>query len=152
MSKSNQQRRQELIVIWGALVIIAVSVLMTLWFSGVLFGGNGESSGYQNVTFTDAQLICENASREQYSGKLQRLNADDHSSRFDSRTNQYKIFFNATIASPQSETGSSEFFISCYVSAERGRIADYDASEKKEQRAEAIRKDEGGMFGWPINK
>lgn len=147
--KNPIQLRQERLVIAGALFIIAVSVFSTLWFSGILFRGAGSSGNYQNITFTDALITCEAESREQYGDKLLRIVNDDHSSRYDGKSNQYKIFFKATMASQKSESGISEFFINCYVNADRGRIADYDVYENKEQRTEAIRKDEGGMFGWP---
>lgn len=151
-TKQQKQRKQEKLVIGGALFIIALSIITTLWVSGVLFSSGDKGPAYKNVTFTDALITCENETRASYGSKLMRLVPDDHSSRYDSSSNQFKIFFKAAMTSSKSESGIGEFYINCYVNAERGRIADYDVYEQKDSPTEAIRKDEGGLFGWPINK
>lgn len=144
-----QKRKQERLVIWGGVLIIVTSVVMTLWVSGALFKFDS-SGGYKNVTFTDALLACQKQSRELYEGKLQRLVTDDHSSRYDNASNRYKIFFDATMSSQKSASGSKEFYINCFVNADGGRISGYDTYEQKENTTEAIRQDKGGLFGWPL--
>lgn len=145
-----QRKRQERLILALGAGIIAASVVTTVWISGVL-GGRGSTSGYQNVTFTDAVLNCESQVRQTYRSQLQNLTLDDHSSRFDQPSYQYKIFFKAQMSS-KAGTTASDFYLNCYVSADRGNIATLDAYEQKEAQTEAIRKDQGGLFGWPMGK
>lgn len=149
--KKSKWGRQEIAVIVAAVVIVVLSVFVTLWVSGVFSASSAQQRGYKNITFTDALLTCEKQVRSTYSGKLLRLVTDDHSNRFDKSSNHYKIFFDAAISSNKSESGIGEFYINCEVSAHRGQVSDFAAYEQKESPTEAIRKDEGGLFGWPIN-
>lgn len=143
-----QRRRQERLVVLIGAGIIATSIVTTLWFSGVLWG-RGDSTGYINTTFTDAQLQCEAEIKQSYGQQLRSLTFDSHSSRFDQSSHQYKIFFKAQMAGSNSTVAASSFYLSCFVSAERGKITALEAFEKKESQTEAIRKEEGGIFGWP---
>ena len=146
-----QQKRQELTVILIGIAIIGASVFTTLWFSGVLRGSEGRG-GYQHVSFTDAALQCESQVRKMYEGRLLVLSLDDHSSRFDESYDLFRIFLKAQIKSARSESGVSDFLINCYVNAEHGKIATLDAYEQKESQTEAIRQDDGGIFGWPTKQ
>lgn len=147
-SQHSQRRRQERLVVFIGVAIIATSIITTLWYSGVLWHGN-DQPGYKNVTFTDALLQCEKEIKTSYGKQLRSLTFDNHSSRFDVSSYQYKVFFKAQMGSATSAAGASDFYLNCFVSAERGKIASLDAYEKKESQTEAIRKDEGGIFGWP---
>lgn len=150
--KNKRQKKQEVLVIVGALGVIVASVVTTLFLSGFLMDQfSSEDGGYKNVTFTDALLTCDQYTRQSFSGKLTRLNVDDHSSRFDPSSNQYKIFYMAEAKSSDSETGMGEFYVNCFVNAERGKVAYYESLEKKDAKTEAIRKQRGGLFGWPID-
>lgn len=143
-----RQRRQEWLVIAMGVGIIAASVATTLWLSG--FFARGGEEKYQNVTFTDAVVRCEARARDTFQGQLRLLTLDDHSSRFDQGAFAYKVFFNAQMADPKGEGAAAEYFINCFVSAEGGRIATFDLYQQKESQTEALRQDDGGLFGWPL--
>lgn len=148
--KAEQKRQEWLVVIIGIGIILA-SIVTTLWFSGVI-GNKQPVARYQNVTFTDALVMCEKQVRGAYQGRLRVLTFDDHSSRFDPDYYLYRMFFNAVMSSDTNESGTGEFFINCYISADKGQVAKFEAYEKRESQTEAIRRDSGGMFGWPLKR
>jgi hypothetical protein len=142
-------KRQEILVI--SVPAIFLSVLATLWTQGMIFKPWQEDEHYQNVTFTDAVIQCQNAARAQFDVLLQTLTMDDLSSRQDHDSELYRIFFNAQVAKSPNDPDAVEFYISCLVNARHGNIAEYNALEKKERASEPIRKNKGGIFGWPLN-
>lgn len=148
MSKTRQQKRQERVVILVAALIIASSVISTLYFTGFIWGDRSEP-GYQNITFTDAVLTCEQQTRSAFPRQLRTLTVDDHSSRFATSSNEYKIFLRAVLLKPTSSGGTGEVFVSCMVSADQGRVTAYEALEQQTSPSNVIRRDEGGIFGWP---
>lgn len=150
-NNQHQQTQVRLLMSAAAAGIILISVALTLWLSGVFRPDSESNPGYQNITFTDATIACENKARAAHGATLQQLVMDGHSSRFDSRRERYKIFFTATMGSLKAENGVAEFYINCFVSTYRGRITSFEIYEKKEDSTDAIRKDKGGIFGWPMN-
>lgn len=151
--KSQVQKKQERMVLLVAVGIIGLSVATTLYFSDFLlskFGADGDG-GYRNVTFTDALVKCQKKTRETYDGELSNITFDDHSSRFDQSANQYKIFFKADMIEHDDDSDGG-FYINCFVSARTGRIGDFEGMEQKANRAEPLRRNDGGLFGWPIKK
>ena len=137
-------------MILAALGVIVVSVATTLLFSDVLFArlGGQSNSGYNQVTFTDAVVQCQQMVRAEFKTKLSHVVLDDHSSRFDQASNQYRIFFNAQQTKPKSEEDAG-YYVSCMVNASTGRITEMEGAETKDSPTEAVRKEDGGMFGWP---
>ena len=137
-------------MILSAVGVVVLSVVTTLLFSDVLLDtlSGGGDQGYRNTTFTDAVIACRGQSQDAYGNQLQHLTLDDHSSRMDNSANQYKIFFKAMMTKRQDDGG--EFYINCYVSADSGRIAYFEGMEQKSTPTEAIRRNDGGLFGWPI--
>ncbi len=147
------QKKQERLVVAVAVGAVLISILTTLYVSGAFTGLVEEApQSYNNITFTDAVITCKQRTRDEYSKILHNLTLDDHSSRFDHSENVYKIFFNAKMASNKSSTGVSDFFINCYVDGNRGLVSGYESFENQEVTTEVIRKNDGGLFGWPINK
>lgn len=146
-----QQKRQERLIIAIGVGIIAASIVTTLWFSGV-FGSSKPAPQYQNITFTDAVVKCETHIRGTYEGRLRVLMLDDHSSRFEQKSYLYRLFFKAEMTNGKSESSVGDFFINCYVDADKGRIATFETYEQQESQTEAIRRDDGGLFGWPLKK
>lgn len=143
-------KRQELSLVGLALLIIVLSVLTTLWVKGALFALEGDADAYQNITFTDAVLVCETETRELYKKRLRHLVLDGLSSRYDKSTNLYRIFFISQVAVRQkTEPATNEFLISCLVSAKNGSIEKFEAFEKKEPATSPGQRDRGGVFGWP---
>ena len=135
-----------------AAVIIGLSVATTLYFSDFLLDAieGGGSDGYRNITFTDALMKCQQENQSAFKGKLNQVAMDEHSSRFDQYSNQYKIFFKAEVH-PTSEDSDGTFYINCFVNARTGRIGAYEGMEQKASPTEAIRRNDGGLFGWPRN-
>ena len=145
-------KHQKALLLALALVIILTSVVSTLWWRGVLFSSLGsDAKGYQNITLTDAVITCENETRSIYKNRLRYLTLDNLSSRYENSSNLYKVYFAADVQSGKDPAAPvSQFIISCLVGAKRGNIREFEAFEKKESRPEAVRKREGGVFGWPL--
>ena len=109
-------------------VIVAISILVALVFftlvaSGVIsFSGDKRSkAGYNNTTFTDAVVTCDEEVRSTYGKRIQTLVVDNHSSRFEQASNQFKIFLQMTLyEGKQGEIKS--MFVNCFVGATRGSI------------------------------
>lgn len=141
--KANQNIRTALVM---ALFIICVAVASWFYMQHFTMG----SKGYRNVTFTDALLECESFTRQRYGPRLKRLTIDDHSSRWEQRSGEYKVFFTATMQAGEEATDTREYWVSCDVSGSAGRVSDYDMLEDKGAKSEVQRRQGGGgMFGWP---
>ncbi len=145
-------RVQRIAVVVFAIVVVAVSVLVTLFVSDSSLNPwrSGDRTGYQNVTFTDAVLTCESATKERFADQIKFLLLDNHSSRYDEREFLYKIFY--TIDRKQSEENGREapplIYINCYVSGRNGRIEKYDVHEHVDDEVKPVTKQESGIFGW----
>lgn len=137
-------------MIFAALFVIAISIASTLVFSGVLLDHLGSQGGgqYQQVTFTDAVVKCQDMVRAEFKNKLRQVVLDDHSSRFDQASNLYRIFFNAQLTKPSADDEPG-YYVSCMVNARSGRVTEMEGAETKDSPTEAVRKDDGGLFGWP---
>lgn len=136
-------------MIGGAILIIVLSVLSTLWINGFFLSAGHNNNAYRNITFTDAVINCQNETRSRHKNQLQNLTLDDLSSRFDQATNLYRVFFHAQVSNSSRDSAAKDIYISCLVSAGRGKITAYEAFEKKETPTEPIRQEDGRLFGWP---
>jgi hypothetical protein len=143
-------RHQKLWLLAIVLVIIILSVISTLWFRG-FFPPSGHTQGYRNITLTDAVITCENEIREAHKQRLRHLTLDNLSSRFDEKTNFFRVFFVADLqVAKEAGAPSTPFLVSCFVGATRGDIKGIELFEKKESTTEPIQKRDGGIFGWPL--
>lgn len=148
----NKQKFQEYALIAGAVGIIAASVVTTIFLASALSGPSAdEQGGYQNTTFTDAVLGCEREMRDNLGEQLQSSILDDHSSRFEAKPNQYKIFLKAQLNTKSRANGTLQMYhINCYVNAESGRVVHYEQLEQKEGPTSlGGGGGGGGLFGWP---
>lgn len=143
-------QHQKLWVLSIAALTILSSVFATLWANGFFLSYGPRREHYQNITFTDAVLKCESTTRARYNHLLQNLAMDDLSSRLDHGANLYRIFFIAEIAESLRDSARVDIYISCLVNAENGLVTEYEALQKREPTSEPIRKDKGGIFGWPL--
>ncbi len=142
--------KQEFLVIFAATLIVISAVFATLWVSGFFqqqFSSNKET-GYKNVTATDAQLACEAHTSNQFGSSLDRMVVDDHSSRYEHKSGTYKVFIKAEVGGDR-KTPAANYYVSCFVAGKNGAVIDFDAFEDKEIKAEAIRKKDTNLFGWP---
>jgi len=123
----SKSRVQVLWTVATVILLVVVGVSSTLYFSGKLPSlGGAFTGGYQNVTLTDAYVVCEEKARNTFSWRLKNLVMDDHSSRYDSAGVRYKIFINVELYQSR-ERGAiaEEYFINCYVRADNGRISNF---------------------------
>ncbi len=149
MAKSS--KKQNTYVIAVSIGVLVVSVFVTLYATGVLFGGSGsDSKGYRNVTFTDAVLTCQNTTRETYGDRIRNLVIDNHSSRFDDKQFLYKIFLKMDLFDKNRDKARLHY-INCFVKSSNGRVRKYEAFEEVEQNRKRM-SDDTNMFGMPKRK
>lgn len=137
-----------------AVLIVVLAIASWLYMSRIdMILGKADGEGYRNVTFTDAMLTCQNFARERYGARIRQLTLDSHSSRWEQRTGQYKLFFRTTMtgrgSTSKGVSPTADFWINCDVNGRRGKVRDFDLIEDKTQKNEAQRKRDGGLFGWP---
>lgn len=145
---AESRKTQNLIVIVLAVLVIASSVLTTVYVSKKMASSNAEQQGYQNVTFTDATLTCEKEAKDSFGNSLSQLVFDSHSSRFDSTVFIYKIFLQAYVNKKNAE--ATEFYITCYVKSSNGRISKFEIFENVDAPKGEAQKQGGDKFiEWP---
>lgn len=154
-NKNRSTRRVTAGVILGAICVIALSVVVTLGVQGsidlsVIGLGGGESSGYRNVTLTDAQLECEKEARREFGERLRLITVDSHSSRYDEKINRYKMFFSLDVYPKRGDNKeiAVPYFLNCYVHAGRGSVTHFESLEDKELAGQPQRKPTGNIFGF----
>lgn len=142
--------KQNIWVVVSSLVGITVAALVTLYYSGVLFGGmfEGEDKGYQNVTFTDAVIACKRKTRDMYKSNIKLLVVDNHSSRYEQNRFLYLIFLKMDLYNPK-QNRTILHYVNCFVKSSNGQVAKYETFENKEAKTKAGRKDDTNLFGWP---
>lgn len=147
-------RGQNIFMLVVATVVVTFSVALTLYMSGSLAsfgGGREESSQYRTVTLTDALVECERHARKELGKRLKSLSVDTHSSRFDTMDHRYKVFFIAELYDNNSRKGvAKSFHVNCFSSGERATVAQFKVVEDRDYKPEAIQRQEGGVFGWPL--
>lgn len=149
MAKPSKLQKSSIVII--AVGVIAFSVFATLYLNGSIpkFKRSGEAEEYKNVTLTDAQVVCENYTREEMGKRLKSLSVDDHSTRFDELDNRYKIFMLAELYDSRNRDGIARpYFIHCFSSGNKADIAQFRIYEDEDAKPSPIRKEEKGMFSW----
>lgn len=142
-------KKQNVVVLSIAFLIIMGSVVVTLYTMGFLFGGmSSKDKGFQNVTFTDAVIICTERTEDTYGKRVQSLITDDHSSRFDNKRFVYKIFLQLDLHGINGSPAIS-YFVNCFVRSSDGAIRKYDALRKDESGYQDKSGGETNMFGMP---
>lgn len=151
MAKNSRAGKQQAVVVIAAVVIIAASVSSTLYFTGAFKGfspATGDGAGFKNVTFTDAHLECESYTRQRYESRLHTLTPDNHSSRFDNATKQYKMYFRLQMQKAANTSQLEPYWVNCFVSASDGDITHFEVGEAKNAPPKPVGKEPGGAFGW----
>lgn len=145
-------RKQNLIVLILALSVIAGSIFLTLYASGVLFTSHSASSnGYQNVTFTDAVVTCHEAVKENYGRRIRNLVTDNHSSRFDDKSYLYKIFLQMDLHAVGTEPAKL-YYVNCFVRSGNGSVRKLEVMEDVDTQPQPAVDDGTNMFGMPKPK
>ncbi len=142
--------KQNIWVIVAAIVAITVAALATLYYTGALFGGprSNENKGYQNITFTDAVITCQNKTRTTFKDNIKLLVVDNHSSRYEQKRYRYLIFLKMDLFNPRTKS-TNLHYINCFVKANNGRVDKFESFEDKELKTRVGKKDDTNLFGWP---
>lgn len=151
MKKSS--RKLNVIVVGMAAFIVLTSTLITIYTPSFIveltgFGGGRESGGYQNITFTDAVMACNEATEDRYGDRIRNLEVDNHSSRYDNKTYLYKIFMNMDMYEKKGELTQAHF-VNCFVRASNGSIKKYDVFENEGRKEKGIDSYGTNLFGMP---
>lgn len=144
-------------IILGSFSVIGCSILVTLALRGELsltafgFAGAG-GTGYRNVTLTDALLKCQEKARDQFGDRLKHITFDSHSSRYDQKSNRYKMFFNLELyprrMGQNAKANATPHFLNCFVHGSRGSVTHFESVEDVQESTSPRRKPEGGLFGF----
>ncbi len=143
----------ERLVLVSAVMVVAISIAVTTVFWHYRIKDPDRGGGavtLRTVTFTDAVMTCQKETRAKLGADLISVSVDDHSSRYDHKSNVYKLFFNALVLSKRSETGRANLAVYCFVRADQGRISHFEQVEQKDDGEAAPVKGDGGLFGWPM--
>ncbi len=145
-----KSRTQNIVVIATALSIVLLSILVTLYMSGNLINtsSSASSQGYQNITFTDAVITCQNSTRQTFGNRIRTMEVDDHSSRYDPKEFLYKIFIKVETPTRKSE-GLTLHYVNCFVKSSNGRVNKFESWEDKEEEVSPVTEKDTNMFGWP---
>ncbi len=145
----------ERMLLVGAIMVVIISVAATFMFWSYRYGGFGFGIGeggevVRNVTFSDAVITCQDEARAKLGTDLISISVDDHSSRYEYKSNLYKLFYNALVQNGRSETGRINLAVYCFVRADHGRVTHFEQVEQKENGEASPRKSGNGLFGWPM--
>lgn len=150
MAKSKQKQNFSTQLIWLVLVfvvLVSISALSTLVVTGniELVPEKGEPVGY----IGDAENICDKTIREEHGNNINAFAVDDHSSRMDEGSGQYKLYYTLTLYEGSSQkSGVKDFFVNCFVSASRGVVSRVEYLEQKDFKPKVIRREHGNVFGF----
>lgn len=144
---TSAEKKQNIAVILAATLIIVCSIIATLLASGIISIGEGEETRVRNVTFTDAVVTCRESAGQTYGENIKTLVTDNHSSRFDERSFQYKIFLQMDILDAKGDL-STLHYVNCFVRASNGKIQKFETFEEKESK-QSSPLDDTNMFGIP---
>ncbi|WP_096086977.1 hypothetical protein [Agaribacterium haliotis] len=143
------RKQQSIVVIVAAILMVSSSVL-TLVFTGALklnFGAERDT-GHKNITFTDANMACEQTVEDEFSGRLKTYFVDSHSSRYDHNSFLYKIFLEADVVADGGRV--AQVYVVCFVDAGDGNIDKLEYLEKSDApKGQAIRKGGDKFIEWP---
>ncbi len=146
-------RKQNILLLVVAIGVVALSIYAILHLNksiiGMVSGTGDKREKYKNVTLTDAQVECENHARKELSGRLKALAVDVHSTRYDELEKRFKVFMQAQLYESENARGMTKsFYVYCFSRGNRADIAQFKLVEDKDYKPAAIRKNEGGIFGW----
>ena len=130
------------------LVVTALFISGTVTLEMLGFGGDG-AGGYRNITLVDAQLVCEAEARKEFAERLKSITVDSHSSRFDEKSNRYKMYFDVDMYPKRGNKNIAvNHFLNCFVHGSRGSVTHFESVEDREEGPKPIRETEGRIFGF----
>lgn len=160
MARSKRRRRSTrgltVGVIAGSSGVIALAIIATLTVTGQIdlsyfgiAGGSGKN-GYRNITLTDAQLECEQEAKDEFGKRLHLITLDRHSSRFEKKSNRFKMFFNVDVYPKRGKNTdiAVPHFLNCFVHGSRGSVVHFESVEDKEYSPRPQRQSTGNIFGF----
>ena len=145
----DKKRDSTLLQIIGLLLLLVTLVIMST--VGTLIALGIIKTGDQPVSvnsITDAENVCDQRVRRDYQQQLNFMTVDDRSSRYDSASGRYKMFYELGVYQGNDhQSGVQTFYVSCYVSAKQGVVSRIDYLEQTEEKIKAIRRSHGNEFG-----
>ncbi len=139
-----------------AMVVVFLSVFATLLVTGTVklpagysSADNDDTTHYTNVTLTDAQLECLDHAKSELGRRIKTINVDDHSSRYDSRNDRFKVFMEADVYDEEAGSGlAKHYYINCYSRTDRLSVTTFELLEDRDLPVRPIRQSSGGnAFG-----
>jgi hypothetical protein len=131
-------------------VIALLSIVLTKFVVDLSLSGDGDRSGYQNVTMTDAYLKCIERVSRVYGEDLYSYSMDDLSTRFDQQNKLFMVFMDVEVVSGPEKAAESSF-VSCKVSA-AGVISDFDITVESGSSGGGGRRSKGNPFGFDLKR
>lgn len=122
----NESKKLNIIVVVIATVVILASAITTVIVSGK-FGAGADKKAYQNVTFTDAVLTCDERLKRTYTDAVHTVYLDNHSSRYDNASLHFKLFYNLHL---KAGSKTSKNYVNCFVRAATGSIVEFEVFEQ----------------------
>ena len=140
------QRSQKIFVIVFALCILVLAGVTAIFAPAIINAITHKNGAYKNITFTDANLACEEKTKAKFGDKIRTLATDNHSSFFDNKTGIYKIFLNVDVRGRKGKIESH--YINCFVRPSNGKINRFEVLNGGAGKSS---KDSGtNFFGMPI--
>lgn len=148
---SEPSSKQKWSLIGFALLLIALSVISTLYAAGVpmaFWVSEPEpEQRYRQATMSDARAACEANARVAFGDRLLGLRVDTFSSRLDRADQQYKVFMEAQIYATEAREGvPRDTFINCFTAMDSGNIELFQYARDGEQFI-APGEERRGLFG-----
>ncbi|WP_370980346.1 hypothetical protein [Agaribacterium sp. ZY112] len=143
------RRQQSIFVIAGAVLVVLASTVTVMVNIELEKRQALEKVAYQNHTFTDASLLCEDELRSEFASDLTQHYVDMHSSRYDELENAFKVFMVASLGSGKN---AADVYVTCEVSARTGNIKVFefiDTGDSSANKSKAIRKGGEKFIEWP---
>ncbi len=129
-----------------ALVVVLLSILGTLLALGVvklpgMQGGSDDGKpGRASISLTDAFLECEEYAKDELGSRIKYMFIDNHSSRYDERSNRFKIFLEADLFAEGASSGTTKhYYINCFSRANRLSITTFEIMEDRTLPARPVR-------------
>lgn len=149
-----QTAKLNVIVVSFAALFVVVATLVTLYSTGITLEiagmrlGSDEGGGYQNITFTDAVMACNEATEDRYGARIRNIEVDNHSSRYDGDAYLYKVFLKMDMYDKKA-VNTQLHYINCFVRATNGSIRRYDVFEDAGKKDKGIDTYGTNLFGMP---
>ena len=144
-------KQQETSQLVGVLIVLVILIAMAIFGVLVAVGvvriipPDAEPVG----SMAAAESLCDQRIRQDYGDTLSSVSVDGHSSRYDQMTGHYKMFYKMDVfRGNNQQSGVQDFYINCFVSAERGIVERIEYLDNKKALPKTIRRRSGNEIGF----